>query len=171
MVQLFQKKRGSQNQLPPAQSPLKGEDNSRRDMYAVQSLNYFVQQQKTNPYYQTIMAIQILGSELNKQLISEGISYYFEQNLLMSKFIQKAGGLGSGGLQLQAELANSLANQGPRSSQPMDDTLLKSFRSGNLVELDLVSILSDFSSKLKFDSVEIQTLNKGLALVVGKEDI
>lgn len=49
--------------------------------------------------------------------------------------------------------------------------MLKSFHSGNMVELDLISILSSFGEKIVFDSVEIQTLNKGLAYVTAREDI
>ncbi len=42
---------------------------------------------------------------------------------------------------------------------------------GNLSEMDVVSILANFTKKINFDSTLIKCLNKGPALVLAKEDL
>lgn len=49
--------------------------------------------------------------------------------------------------------------------------LNKAFATGNLQSMDVLSILSNFTTKVFFDSTEVKTLNKNDALVISKEDL
>ncbi|KAL4453134.1 hypothetical protein ABPG74_015365 [Tetrahymena malaccensis] len=116
------------------------------------------QDQQPPPEENIILDICLNSFQVQTLMYQEAIQFYYEENLVMSKWINKA--------------RKKESNNQSKSMIVYDPLQInKAFSTGSLQVLDILSILSNFTTKVYFDSTEIKTLNKNEALVISKEDL